>query len=429
MLILSAALQQLRAQLTRVNTSASGHHRLQVKFSSTEDTLTWLASQPCWPQLWWQHRHGTEQVAACGAVAHFAQFSLAQQFSRRLPPDWRIWGCNNFSAEESYLFLPRLIWRRCADAQWLIVNLYSENALYEDAQQALAFLDTLTSAALPATLPTRLQHKQHAPDKAAWCQMVTQAIEGIQAGAMEKVVLARATDLHFEQKVSAAALLAQSRHVNLHCYHFMLAFDADTAFLGSSPERLYLRQHTELLTEALAGTVARDSDERTAVRQAEWLCNDDKNQRENWLVVDDICQRLHGMVSGLDVMPPEVVRLRKVQHLRRRIHAALRSHSDELCLTRLQPTAAVAGLPRQAARNFILRHEPFEREWYAGSMGYLSARQSEFCVSLRSARVDGARVRLYAGAGIVAGSDPELEWQEIDNKAAALASLLTPEAL
>ena len=86
--------------------------------------------------------------------------------------------------------------------------------------------------------------------------------------------------------------------------------------------------------------------------------------------------------------------------------------------------AAVAGIPRERARAFIQQREPFAREWYAGSAGYLSLQQSEFCVSLRSAKISGNVVRLYAGAGIVRGSDPEQEWQEIDNKAAGLRSLL-----
>ncbi|WP_024552503.1 chorismate-binding protein, partial [Franconibacter helveticus] len=77
-----------------------------------------------------------------------------------------------------------------------------------------------------------------------------------------------------------------------------------------------------------------------------------------------------------------------------------------------------------AARVFIGEHEPFIRGWYAGSAGYLSLQQTEFCVALRSALVTGDTVRLYAGAGIVAGSDPEQEWQEIENKAAGLRTLL-----
>ncbi|NVJ11291.1 chorismate-binding protein, partial [Myxococcus sp. AM001] len=109
------------------------------------------------------------------------------------------------------------------------------------------------------------------------------------------------------------------------------------------------------------------------------------------------------------------------------IWTSLNKADDVICLHQLQPTAAVAGLPRDLARQFIARHEPFTREWYAGSAGYLSLQQSEFCVSLRSAKISGNIVRLYAGAGIVRGSDPEQEWQEIDNKAAGLRTLLQME--
>ncbi len=86
---------------------------------------------------------------------------------------------------------------------------------------------------------------------------------------------------------------------------------------------------------------------------------DDKNQRENMLVVEDICQRLQADTQTLDVLPPQVLRLRKVQHLRRCIWTSLNKADDVICLHQLQPTAAVAGLPRDLARQFIARHEPF----------------------------------------------------------------------
>ncbi len=241
-------------------------------------------------------------------------------------------------------------------------------------------------------------------------------------------MLARATDLQFSQPVNAAAVMASSRRLNLNCYHFFMAFSADSAFLGSSPERLYRRRDTALRTEALAGTVANHPEDHRAWQLGEWLMKDDKNQRENMLVVEDICQRLQGCTQTLDVLPPQVLRLRKVQHLRRCIWTELNQADDTLCLMQLQPTAAVAGIPRELAREFIQQNEPFEREWYAGSAGYLSLRQSEFCVSLRSAKISANVVRLYAGAGIVRGSDPEQEWQEIDNKAAGLRTLLQMEA-
>ena len=218
--------------------------------------------------------------------------------------------------------------------------------------------------------------------------------------------------------------MASSRRLNLNCYHFFMAFSADTAFLGSSPERLYRRRDTALRTEALAGTVANHPEDHRAWQLGDWLMKDDKNQRENMLVVEDICQRLQHHTRTLEILPAQVLRLRKVQHLRRCIWTELKQPDDEQCLHILQPTAAVAGLPRQAAREFIAKVEPFDREWYAGSAGYLSRDQSEFCVTLRSARVHDDALRLYAGAGIVSGSDPEQEWQEIENKAAGLRSLL-----
>lgn len=143
-------------------------------------------------------------------------------------------------------------------------------------------------------------------------------------------------------------------------------------------------------------------------------------------MVEDICQRLQADTLTLDVLPPQVLRLRKVQHLRRCIWTALNKADDVICLHQLQPTAAVAGLPRDLARQFIARHEPFTREWYAGSAGYLFTTKRILRFPALS-KISGNVVRLYAGAGIVRGSDPEQEWQEIDNKAAGLRTLLQME--
>ncbi|MCP6491245.1 chorismate-binding protein, partial [Klebsiella pneumoniae] len=90
-------------------------------------------------------------------------------------------------------------------------------------------------------------------------------------------------DLHFASPVNAAAMMAASRRLNLNCYHFYMAFDGENAFLGSSPERLWRRRDKALRTEALAGTVANNPDDKQAQQLGEWLMADDKNQRENML--------------------------------------------------------------------------------------------------------------------------------------------------
>ncbi|MBN3101845.1 isochorismate synthase MenF [Pectobacterium brasiliense] len=432
---LSDLLQHLQQDLREPQPERAGFRQItrSLTLSDASELLPWLATQPVYPQFYWQHRQDREEAAVCGNVCGFHHIQDAEAFlvQQQCDPDVRIWGLNAFNQTKEggapssgYLFLPRAELRRQDDTLSLSINLFSDTSLQQDAIEASAFINLLLPPAPQPLLHAEVQSVGHQPERQEWIDLLQRALHDINAGLMEKVVLARATTLTLTQPLQATTFMAASRAANHHCFHFMLAHDARHAFLGSSPERLYRRRASELETEALAGTVASDRDARKATELADWLMNDTKNQCENMLVVDDICQRLQQSALSLDVMPPEIVRLRKVQHLRRTIHATLRTASDSACLNALQPTAAVAGLPRQEARRFIAEHEPFERGWYAGSAGYLSRQQSEFSVALRSAEVRDHVLTLYAGAGIVAGSDPEQEWQELENKAAGLRSLL-----
>lgn len=423
----SGLLRQLRQQLEQDFPCVAGLRQitLPVPDRLAAMLLEWLAAQTQFPQFYWRHRQAQQEAAVCGAVRQFSHPLQAQAFLHAHPRA-RLWGLNAFDGS-ALLLLPRVeILSRSGKGE-LTLNLFSASSLHEDAIAAGRWLDALTVAQPIADLQVRVQSVRHQPERPAWDAMLHEALQAIEHRQLDKVVLARRTLLTLASPLFAPALVAASRKVNHRCYHFMMRFDVRSAFLGSSPERLYLREGRHLLTEALAGTVASHTDERQARALAQWLLRDAKNQQENLLVVDDICQRLQGGASAIDVLPPEVVRLRKVQHLRRRITGQLNLGNDADCLQRLQPTAAVAGLPRQAARDFIRRHEPFSRHWYAGSAGYLSIEQSEFCVALRSTQIDEAQVQLYAGAGIVSGSDPAAEWQEIENKVAGLRSLLQPE--
>nr|WP_318384121.1 isochorismate synthase MenF [uncultured Enterobacter sp.] len=425
---ISTALEYLQQRITDDLPHAPGLRIFDVNVPLNDgfDALSWLASQSIFPQFYWQQRSGDEELAMLGSVHTFPSLALAQQFLHQHPlhHDLRIGGVNAFDPEQGALFLPRLEWRRTQSSATLRLTLCSALSLYDDGRAARDFLRALVAPVPLAALHPTLITEQHHPDRQGWQQLLEHALAFIERGEFDKVVLARASDYTFSAPVNAASLMAASRRVNHHCYHFFMAFEAGRAFLGSTPERLWRRRGMQLRTEALAGTVASHPVDEQAQALGDWLMKDDKNQRENMLVVEDICQRLQSVVALVDVLPPQVVRLRKVQHLRRCIWTELRDADDEKCLIQLQPTAAVAGLPREKARAFIQQHEPFSREGYAGSAGYLSLQQSEFCVALRSASVTQQVVRLYAGAGIVRGSDPAQEWQEIENKAAGLRSLL-----
>ncbi|WP_159564802.1 isochorismate synthase MenF [Budvicia diplopodorum] len=432
---ISELVKQLHQRLQDVARPGPGRERITIPLTLQQRSslLSWLAAQPIFPQFYWRQRDDLEEAAVCGEVIRFNDAESAHQFLvNNSVADMRIWGLNTFDQVEipsantpkSALFLPRIELLRDRDGERLVVNLYSETSLADDIALAEQCLARLTTSEPLAALNVKINGVTHLPDKPGWCSLLEQALEAIRNRSFEKVVLARRSTLSLNEPLNPAAFLNASAKVNHHCFHFMMRMDRDRAFLGSSPECLFLRVGNQLKTEALAGTASGSPDNQKAKALGDWLMQDKKNQHENLLVVDDICQRLQGGTLAIDVLPAEIVRLRKVQHLRRSIHAELATVDDADSLQRLQPTAAVAGLPREPARQFILRQEPFTRGWYAGSAGYLSLNQTEFAVSLRSALVEGNNVHLYAGAGIVAGSDPQQEWLEIENKAAGLRTLL-----
>lgn len=394
--------------------------------------LDWLGAQTLFPQFYWQHRDTQAETAVCGQLCQFNSLTAAHAFLHSLPDDQRVrlWGLNGFDQQPttgagSHLFLPRLIWHREGRQHSLTLNLYSDVSLSQDALQAQQFLASFRPAPVLRPLPSHCLSIDHLPARQAWQQLIAKALTALSQGSLQKVVLARRSELTFEAAIPAASLMAASRRVNHGCYHYMLAWSADRAFLGSSPERLWHRVGRQLQTEALAGSAAAGDTPARSAQLADWLLQDGKNQRENLLVVDDICQRLQQAAQQLDISAPEVISLRTVQHLRRTISGHLQQPDDVQCLQLLQPTAAVAGLPRASARAFIHQNEPFARDWYAGSAGSLGQQESEFCVSLRCAHLAGRRVWLYAGAGIIEGSDAALEWQEVENKAAGMQTLFS----
>lgn len=432
----------LYEKVKNINLTTQGnllHLKVTLPSDISLSLLPWLAAQPHYPQFYWQHRDEHEEVAACGQLCRFNHIRDARQFlmahkNESTSDEVRIWGLNAWDTiipgridkqqgDDAYLFLPRIEVRRQADQLSLHINILGEN----DRQEALAFLAPLKDSIEIAPLSVSITSVHHSLTQQQWVDYLNIALGEIKQGALEKVVPARATCLTLDNPLKAIQFMNASRNVNHHCYHYMLAFSPCDAFIGSSPERLYRRDQLMLYTEALAGTVASSDNDEQAMVYADWLMNDKKNQHENLVVVDDICQRLQGGIEGIDVSHADVIRLRKVQHLRRYIHGKLIDSDDVDCLNRLQPTAAVCGLPRTGARAFIRQHEPFERRWYAGSAGYLGIPHAEFAVSLRCGELHDDTLTLYAGAGVVAGSDPLQEWTEIENKAAGLRTLLEKE--
>lgn len=386
------------------------------------DLLAWLKGQTTYPQFYLHFRDEEKTLAAIGAVRSFSQLKPAQEFIDE--SGFPLVGGLQFQGQGQFV-LPQVLIEQ--DAQQAQISLFIENE--QQAQAALDWLKTpeknTALCPLPKQVPLRVE--PHA-NQQIWCDWVQQALTDIQNDELTKIVLANETTFYLKQPVNAYDFLAESRRQNQGCYHFLWAENPHSVFVGSTPERLFAREHNLFLTEALAGTAPVTDDAQETERHADWLLNDEKNLNENWLVVEDISQNLRKQVETFDVSDVELKPLRKVQHLIRRIRANLTAHyADVALLKAIHPTAAVAGLPQQQARMILAEIETFERGWYAGTLGVMSDAFAEFCVAIRSAFIEGHRIRVFAGAGIVAGSQPLEEWKEIERKAEGLISLFAQE--
>lgn len=252
---------------------------------------------------------------------------------------------------------------------------------------------------------------------------VGRALERIAAGAYDKIVLARAVDLTFDRAIRPLRMLNGLRSQFPACRAFSLQRGGGGSFVGATPERLVAVEGGVVLTEAIAGSAPRAAEAREDARLAAALLASEKDCREHQHVVDSIRRRLEPLGYSLaGPSRPHILALANVQHLMTPLHAPLQAGHHILDLAaRLHPTPAVGGTPREAALADIPQLEPFERGLFAGLVGFFDAQgEGELCVGIRSALVEGARARLYAGAGIVAGSEPSREAQETRLKMQAL---------
>ncbi|MGK7890910.1 MAG: isochorismate synthase MenF [Leptolyngbyaceae cyanobacterium] len=256
-------------------------------------------------------------------------------------------------------------------------------------------------------------------------QSVKAALTAIESQTISKVVLAQALDVEVRSAFRVLPSLQNLRQRHPDCHIFSTANGAGQVFLGASPERLLRIRDRTLYTEAIAGSAPRGDNPVEDAQLGHVLSSSLKELHEHQLVVNFISQQL--MQLGLDPQRspfPRLLKLRNIQHLHTPIHATLTPDLDVLeALALLHPTPAVAGVPQAAACGLIQQQEPFQRSLYAAPLGWINHRgDSEFIVGIRSALLDGSVSRLYAGAGIVHGSQPDQELSEIELK---LQTLLT----
>lgn len=339
--------------------------------------IAWLSHQKEYPQFFWSDRKKT--IAACGAKETFSSLPLQEELvvgGLCFSPPSSLW--NPFPP--SFFFTPKRLF-------------HGEEVLF------------------PENGREKILSSSHFPEKPHWKELVSSALSEIKKDSFSKVVLARRTEFLLSHSPSPWSLLLRLAEEVSEGTLFGLRLDAETAFFGITPETLFRREGTDFFTEAIAGT-------RKSGEEAD-LLSSKKEEREFSSVSDFLEETLSSLCTFYQIGQKKVRKAGPLLHLCREFRGKLRDGiSDRELLLACHPTPAVGGRPREEALSFLREQELVERGWYAGAIGFATKERSQFSVGIRSALLKKNQLHLFAGTGIVEGSKPKKEWEELGTKIA-----------
>lgn len=282
--------------------------------------------------------------------------------------------------------------------------------------------------------PDRIRYAGSSLPDLHWLEAVADLLRRIDAGEVDKVVLARDHAVWSQDPFRVGAIAARLHARFPSCWTFH-----HDGLVGATPELLLARRGRDLRSLVLAGTTRRDPDPAIDERLGRALLASAKDRREHAAAAESVVAGLRSVATDVDAPDePELLELDNLRHLATPVRATLAGGTTGAhavgptaveIADRLHPSAAVGGSPRGPALGLIERLEGMDRERYAAPVGWMDATgDGEFGIALRCARLSGARARLFAGAGIVAGSLPEEELAETRLKLLAMQHALQAPA-
>lgn len=297
-----------------------------------------------------------------------------------------------------------------------------------DRRQVRGWLRAWRPPAEPARASARLRWQRSPDDRREWTAGVEAALARIAdpeaRPELRKIVLARRITATLDGVDDPRDLLG-AQPLGTVGWPWWIA-RGDQAWLGETPELLGRRENGTLRTVALAGTRPRDRDPARDQALHDELLSSDKDRREQAAVADWLARQLTTL-AGNDpkIGPLSVRRLPSLQHLGRDLLVRGYAHLDDATwLDALHPTPALCGAPRAEVRSWLRTVETFDRGLYGGVVGWLESDRAVAHVAIRGVHCRGDQLTVYAGAGLVRGSDPAREWQETSAKIGAVCHRL-----
>lgn len=287
---------------------------------------------------------------------------------------------------------------------------------FVDFRQEHKIRISLAEIAEPKRWPIYEKEAVNMAEKADYLQSIAHLISEIKAQAWGKVVWSRAEEFQVQKPLSQVLKNLHQAYPQATVY--ALSHPVAGTWIGASPELLLKKNGDALSTVSLAGTVKFNDP----------LGFQAKEMQEQSMVTDFIAQQFedHPQVQDLRIGERFEKEAGKIKHLCTPIEASAREGFQPLeLIAKLHPTPAVAGLPRQAALDYLAQNEKYERTFYSGFFGWEEAEQAKFWVNLRCGRfLDAQKIQLFAGGGITADSNPQKEWEETEAKMRTLADAL-----
>lgn len=322
------------------------------------------------------------------------------------------------------LFVPSLQLLRSASGCWLTTTIITGDtaptthdfdvlARVRDAIMRDAIVESRSSSTSAARTSCETLSLTDIRPASDWRATVRDAVAAIDAGRIEKVVLAREVRAHARRDFDPVCALQQLRESHGTSYVFGY-WNGSSAFIGATPERLVRVDGARVQASSLAGSVSRGTTPEHDASQAAALLASDKDRAEHEFVRRALFTGLARLCDEVTAdETPSLLSLPNVHHLHTAVHARLRDgHTLLQLVAQLHPTPAVGGEPRNTALRFIREHEGMDRGWYAAPIGWLQRDRGEFAVALRSALIRGDDALMFAGCGVVADSDPDQEYAE-----------------
>ena len=320
----------------------------------------------------------------------------------------------SFSFDEndpSYLVIPRVVVGRRGERSWITWI----------GDEAEPVFDRLETKAMPTTI------EWNGSNGDIWRERVSDLINRIKNGEVEKVVLARSLDGHASAPIDARRILKLLHQQYPTTWSFL-----HSGLIGATPELLVRLSKSMITSRVLAGTIKRSGNDERDLALAASLARSSKDLEEHEYAVRSVADAISPICSSINAPEsPFVLHLANVMHLATDVTGVLNDSANPPdildALERLHPSAAVCGTPRDRAQAAIEEVEGAMRGRYAGPVGWIDIRMDgEFGIALRCGQIDESKrkIRIYAGCGIVAGSDPSDEYAESEAKLLPMRSAL-----